>query len=190
MTESVIWPPAGDAWTVLDLEQFPDDGRRYEIIEGSLLVSPTRGNNHIRAADRLAAALVRQVTSDFAISMTGLGLLLGGGKSYLIPDLTVLHADAYATRGGNGFLPEDLALVVEVLSPSNPGNDTVMKRWLYGKAGIPNYWIADPRERWIRLLAHDGDEGYVEQSLVTSELVTDRPFPIRIALDEIFDPVS
>ena len=53
---------------------------------------------------------------------------------------------------GRGFAPRDLLLAVEVVSPSNPGNDLVLKRHAYAVAGIPEYWIVDRRDRTLRVL--------------------------------------
>jgi Uma2 family endonuclease len=100
----------------------------------------------------------------------------------------VLHA-AHIGGDGDGFEPIAFALVVEVLSPSNRRHDLVTKRHLYGKAGVPRYWIVDPRNRQMSVLVHDGQGGYTDTAVVTPDKVwrTDEPFPIELDLTAVFD---
>ena len=104
-----------------------------------------------------------------------------------MPDLAVLHA-ARIGGDGNGLEPVALALVVEVLSPSNRSHDLVTKRHHYGKAGVAQYWIVDPLGRQMSVLVHDGQGGY-ETAIVTPDKVwqADEPFPIELDLTAVFD---
>jgi Uma2 family endonuclease len=72
-------------------------------------------------------------------------------------------------------------LVVEVLSPSNPGNDLVLKRHYYAASGIPHYWIVDPTQRTLTVLRLDGD-AYSEAEAVEPGRTwrTGEPFPTAL----------
>jgi Uma2 family endonuclease len=173
----------GQVWTIDDLETLPDDGNRYEIFDGSLLVSPHAGVSHGFIAMKLHRILTIQAPAELYV-----GQDLGVSRkisSYLVPDLFVVRADA--DRDGAALRPSDVPLVVEVLSPSNRGRDLVLKRHEYAAAGIPLYWIVDPADRALRVLELDGD-AYREAQTVRpgGAWRTARPFPLSLDLAEVF----
>jgi Uma2 family endonuclease len=132
-------------WTINDLGDLPE-GYRYEIFDGSLLVSPPPPLPHVRATKYLDRLLERQAPAHLCVLTAGAGVSIRGGASYLIPDVVVVPWSAL-DRPRPTLLPPDVLLAVEVLSPSNPGNDLVLKRHEYAVAGIPQYWIVDPSRR-------------------------------------------
>ena len=154
MTQAVAAPVGLTArpWTYADLEALAEDGYRYEIIEGTLHVSPPPGLPHAGVLAALVVAL------DQPARDAGLRVLPGAGvwvtdRTYLIPDLLVARADAVTTavagrppaRAPAGVLvPAGVALVVEIVSPSSVTHDEVTKRSAYAAAGITHYWIIDP----------------------------------------------
>ena len=175
-------------WTIEDLERLPDIGFRYEIIDGSLVVSPVPAKPHWRVTYRLRRLLEPQAPPQFVVSAENPGIRIDDGHSYLVPDLAVLHT---ASLAGDqlGFEPADYALVVEVLSPSNRSHDLVTKRYHYGTAGVPQYWVVDPRSRQMAVLVHDGQGGYTDTAVVTPDKAwqTDEPFSIELDLTAMFD---
>src|SRR3989440_12027811 len=84
---------AGAPWTISDLGDLPE-GNRYEIFDGSLLVSPTPNVPHCNATDDLADLLKRQAPASLRVSGVGFGVSIRGGKSYLVPDVIVLRRSA------------------------------------------------------------------------------------------------
>jgi len=188
MTEPLVRPEYGQPWTIEDLARIPDDGFRYEIVDGSLLVSPMPAKPHWRVTHRLRRLLEAQAPGSLVVTGENPGINISRGRSYRIPDIAVIHA---AAIDGTqlGFEPEDFALVVEVLTPDNAGDDLVMKRHQYGKAGIPWYWIVSPRLRTLTVLAHDGDGSYVEEVVVGpgQTLRTENPYPIVIDPADFLD---
>lgn len=129
----------GTPWTVDDLGDLPE-GYRYEIFDGSLLVSPPPPLPHVRAT----TILDRAAPAHLYVSTAGGGVSIKAGASYLVPDIAVVQCSAI-DRGGPYLLSPDVLLAVEVMSPSNPKNDPVLKRHEYAVAGIPQYWL-DPAE--------------------------------------------
>jgi Uma2 family endonuclease len=96
--------------------------------------------------------------------------------------------EAALANGGDAFMPADVLLVVEVLSPSNARYDLVVKWDEYAIAGIPLYWIVDPDKQTLTALELAADGTYREAAVVTPGEVwcTDKPFPLAFDLAEIF----
>lgn len=171
----------GTPWTIDDLGDLPE-GYRYEIFDGSLLVSPTPPVPHGRATTNLDRILDRAAPARFYVSPAGFGVSIKGGASYLVPDIVVVARSA-VERGGPYLLPPDVFLAVEVMSPSNSKNDTVLKRHEYAEAGIPQYWLVDQKARTLTVLRLDDETGrYVESAVVPAGEVwkTDDPYPVSL----------
>ncbi len=167
--------------TFEDLERFPDDGLRREVIGGTLYVAAAPERAH------------QKVSGRFHILFHNAGELTGWGEVYYAPvdvrfptgdqvqpDLLVLRRDRLDIyRGGTVFGPPDI--VVEILSPSTRAYDLNQKRNLYATQAVPEYWIADPRARALELLTHrDNDYQRVDpeqdgglRSTVVPNLVVD-----------------
>jgi Uma2 family endonuclease len=179
MTASV--PRNADSWTLDDLVDFPEDGNRYEIIEGDLLVSPAPAKPHLRVLSRLHRLLNRHAPDELAVSQNA-GVLVAAGKvTYFIPDLIVLRDDVL--DGDEAALkPADVLLAVEVLSPGRHATDEVTKRYCYARMGIPQYWIVDPDTVELTVLVLDADQRYRDAALVRAgeRWHTDEPFPIDL----------
>jgi Uma2 family endonuclease len=173
------YPSPGQPWTIDDLKLLPEDGMWYELIDGSLLVSPMPAIPHVRAANRLRRLLDRVAPPGLEVIQEG-GIAIGGRTTYLGPDICVVHAPALDGTGDN-LDSADVRLVVEVLSPSNRGRDLVLKRHYYAAGGIPHYWIVDPAARTLTELTLDGDS-YRETNVVLAGSVwrTTEPFPIML----------
>jgi len=118
------------------LAALPDDGQRYEIIDGSLLVSPPPTVLHQAIADRVRQLLRAAAGPAFEV-LEGVGVQLANGV--LIPDVLVAHTAA-VWSGRSLLVPADLLLAVEVVSPSSATTDRVTKPTLYAAAGVPAYW--------------------------------------------------
>ena len=137
-------------WTYSDYARLPDDGNRYEVIDGELLVTPSPSPLHQRVMFRLAMAL------DPFVERLGLGLvipdvdLLFQTGQFLRPDLLVAPRDRDGGITNRGIETAPL-LVVEILSPTSGAIDRVKKPARYGDFGIPEYWVLDPEERcaWV-----------------------------------------
>ena len=136
---------ARDDWTVDEYLALPVR-RLVEYVDGRLEFPPMPTETHQDVQtflhDLLRDAVERTgrgktVRSPFPIYVTA--------TRYREPDVAVLFRENFHLRDGNRWYGADL--VVEVLSPDNPRRDTVRMRAEYARAGIPEYWIADPRPR-------------------------------------------
>lgn len=135
---------AARAWTYEEFARLPEDGNRYEVIAGELIVTAPPDTSHQEASARLFMRL-----RGFATEQHGLGtvlfapvaVLLSEGD-YLEPDLVFLRREHehYRTRRAIEGPPD---LVVEILSPTTARQDRGIKRERYARFGVPEYWIVD-----------------------------------------------
>lgn len=172
-------------WTFADLEALPESPWRYEIIDGSLLVTPGPGRRHEVVSAGLLRTLQRAVGPNwFVLGPQNLDL----HPSYLIPDLIVISVEK-AKRDAVLTRPDEVPLVVEIVSPSSRTTDRVTKPAKYAAAGIPAYWRVeiDPAVSLTAYELRRHDEVYTEAGTwsegETAELHI--PFDIRLPIDHL-----
>jgi Uma2 family endonuclease len=175
---------ASRVWTYADLEQMPEsqDGTRYEIIDGELIVTPSPIPLH----EELTMEVIHQV--DPVIRSRRLGRLYGARVDVklagddtvtVVPDLFFIARDRLHIVGPKAIIgaPD---LVVEILSPSTRDYDLGPKKALYARYGVQEYWIIDPAARSLAVLVLRGDryeelphDGSIAHSLVLPDLTID-----------------
>ena len=128
--------------TIDMLDDFPDDGTRYELLEGMLLVTPAPSNAHQVVAMRLAHMLVTGLGPDAPAQVVAIGAIQRGKHTQLQPDILV-YPSAYPPTAHWRDI-RDWWLAVEVLSPSSRLYDREVKRGAYLTLGVEEYWIVDP----------------------------------------------
>jgi Uma2 family endonuclease len=167
------------------LDDLPDDGTRYELLEGVLLVTPAPSFAHQVVATRLASMLTLALRGSVA-PVVAVGAIQRGMHTQLQPDVLVCPPGLRPTANWREI--RDWWLAAEVLSPSSRLYDREVKRGAYLALGVQEYWIVDPDacsvERWTR--AHS------EPLSVGTELVWRPPTldqAIAIDLRELFSGV-
>ncbi|MEI2777650.1 MAG: Uma2 family endonuclease [Tetrasphaera sp.] len=168
--------PRSRPLTVADLESTPDDGHRYELIDGALIVTPAPVTRHQRASFRLGVALLPGLPEGYEILHAPFDVVLAQ-DTVLQPDVVVVRVADLTERN----LPTAPVLAVEILSPSTRRIDLLLKRSRLEAAGCPSYWVVDPDVPSI--IAWDlRDGGYVEVgSAAQDEAVTyELPYPVTI----------
>jgi Uma2 family endonuclease len=169
------WPAAGQPFTVADLDRLPDDGRRYELLDGVLIVSPRPTTIHQYVAFRLAKVLDDACPDDLCVMPEPAVEL--GPQTEFDPDLVVVHTDQV---GGAKFTEPPL-LVVEIRSPSTALVDLNRKKDAYRRFGVPSYWIVGPdptRPEFTVFELRDGQ--YELEWKTTGPFIASRPFPVSI----------
>jgi Uma2 family endonuclease len=126
-------------WTVELLEALPDDGLRYELIDGTLLVSPAPSALHQIVAANMFRLLDGAAPVDRGVLFAPVAWQ-PDGRTSVEPDLLVIAKDRIAPHGITGA-PE---VVVEILSPSSGRFDRTVKFSRYAEGGAAHYWIIDP----------------------------------------------
>lgn len=166
----------GRDFTRADLDDMPDDGRRYELVDGTLLVSPAPRFVHQLALRRLVVRLAGACPADLVLLFAPFDVALSD-TTVMQPDLLVARREDFTDRD----LPTAPLLAVEVLSPSTRRFDLLVKRSRYEEAGCASYWVVDPDEPSITAW-NLGDGGYGEPTVVTGDeaYAADRPFPVEV----------
>jgi Uma2 family endonuclease len=175
VTIDEAWPGFGGAFTVAELDRMPDDGHRYELLDGVLVVSPRPTTVHQLVAGRLGRMLDRDCPEDLCVvPEPALQLDL---RTEFDPDLVVVSLDEV---GDAKFMTPPL-LVVEVRSPSTALFDLNRKKAAYEKFGVPSYWIVNPDPAHPELTVFELQDGsYVTEATSTQAVTVTRPFPVTI----------
>jgi len=168
-----------DGWTVDDLAELPDDGNRYEVLDGRLLVTPAPRPIHQRVSLRLAVVLDAARPAGAEVFCAPVDYRPTGTRS-VQPDLLVVRCDDVGER----FVEEPPLLVVEILSPGTHRVDLTLKRRVYAEAGVPAYWVVDPDpvKPAITVLGPGEVGSYreVAYALADQPLTVEVPFPVTV----------
>lgn len=140
-----VWPPPQGAWTYADYAQLPDNGMRYEVIEGDLYMSPAPRTVHQRIIAMLHGYLWEYLKQRpiGEVFFAPIDLNLPDLTSPVQPDLLFIAND-HLHIIKEKFVEGTPDLIVEVLSPGNPALDRRTKFRVYALAGVREYWIIDP----------------------------------------------
>lgn len=136
-------------WTVAMVQALPDDGNRYEIIDGELFVTPAPTWNH---QDALAVLFQRVYAY---VRENAIGCALFAPADIEFSEQTLVQPDLFVTPRVGGRKPKrweevrSLLLAVEVLSPSSARADRRVKRRLYQRFVVPEYWVVDVDARLV-----------------------------------------
>lgn len=181
MTPMTIQAPAflpfGRELVRADLEALPDDGHRYELIDGALIVTPSPRFRHQDALVRLARVLDEARDADLVLLVAPFAVVLAD-DTVIQPDLLVAPRDAFTERD----LPTVPLLAIEILSPSTRGVDLLLKKDRLERAGCPHYWVVDADEPSIvawRLV--NGHYREAARASGAEMFKVDAPFPVRLA---------
>jgi Uma2 family endonuclease len=176
-------------WTVGDLDAFPDDGKRYEIIDGELYVAKQPDWFHQRVGGRIFSAL------DDWDMRTGIGMAsLAPGVIFaedeaVAPDVVwISQSRLFPALDQAGHLLVAPELVVEILSPGavNERRDRETKLEVYSRRGVREYWIVDWHRRQVEVYRHTGvvlePEAILrEEDVLTSPLLPGFTYPVSLA---------
>ena len=175
-------------WTVEMLDALPDDGQRYEIIDGELFVTPAPGDVHQLVLGELHARFHAYLrgTSVGRVMFSPADVRRGDRtRNRVQPDLFVVRLTE-GTRPAYPFELSDLLLTIEAVSPSNPRYDYQTKRKLYLQNGVPEYWVVNPDARNIsRWLGRD-DPGEVLSHAISWHPAA-MAEPLVIDIPELFE---
>jgi len=188
-------PSKSDGEATVEDYRALDDGERYELIRGNLVVTPAPSFEH----QVVAHELVRRIGSH--VRDGDLGYCVEAPVDVVLSDDTVLQpdllfvsherfSDVYDGHGLSGA-PD---LVVEILSPGTVKRDRIEKMDLYADAGVPWLLLVDPGERFVEVFELDAASGTYRREGRASddESLSCGLFPdLRIDLAEVwFDPPS
>ena len=174
-------------YTAEQIRALPDDGSRYEVVRGELLVTPAPRAWHQELVARLTEALRAYLRRELVGHLFCSPADISWGPDTLVqPDLFVVPlADA---RTMDWARMKDMLVAVEVLSPSTARPDRFTKRLEYQRQQIPLYWIVDSDERCVEVWTPDAAAPAFElEQLTWHPAGAARPFELTLA--ELFRPL-
>lgn len=183
------WPPQGE-WTYNDYLRLPDDGRRYEIIEGVLYVTNAPSYDHQYVVNEIHGELRQYVKAkQLGVVLTApFEVHLPGITQPVQPDILFIAAALQPSPGAKFFsgVPD---LIVEVLSPSSYRLDQFVKFDAYERAGVKEYWLANPKTRTITVyfLPERGREYALLGEFTPGETIQSTLFPdLQLTTETLF----
>ncbi len=176
-------------FTYEDYLNFPQDGRRHELIDGEHVVTPSPVRRHQELVVRLTAAMEAYLRD------RPIGHLFVAPFDVILSNLDVVEPDLlYVSNERSEILREWVYgapdLVVEILSPGTRKVDEITKRRLYDRVGVREYWIVDPELDAVKIYHRADDGTFPRVAELTREAhgtITTLLLPeFSLALDELF----
>ncbi|HJZ67541.1 MAG TPA: Uma2 family endonuclease [Blastocatellia bacterium] len=175
--------------TVEDLDIMPEDGNRYEIIEGELFVSPLPNLKHQRVSRNIVGIFSGYLDHNPIGEILYTPGVIFSNFSGVIPDLVFVSSEQRDEIASGDRIMGAPVLVIEIISPGaeNLRRDRLVKKQLYAKYDVKEYWLVDPETRAIE--AYVLENGlfelravYGEGDELTSELLSG----FRCKVEDIF----
>ena len=176
-------PDTARRYTVEEVLAFPDDGNRYELVDGELLVTPAPSPWHQLVLSRLFARLSRYLDRHEGVEILWSPAdIRWPGESVVQPDLFVVPT-AEVTRDRWSSI-RTLLLAVEVISPGSGRADRVVKRRAYQRHGVATYWAVDPDARVVEVWRPADERPEVVTDVLGWRVAPEAP-ELVIALEEL-----
>lgn len=182
----MVSPKSKIKFTYEDYKNTPED-KRYELLDGELVMVPSPREHHQRLSIKLAVRLQQFVEE------TGMGYVYTAPFDVVFSDADVVQPDLlFVSEGRRHIITDDNIqgapdIVVEILSQSTAGRDRTYKRSLYARYGVQEYWLVDPDTRTVEVLGL-GEQGFESEGTygVGQMLVSPQLDGLSISLDEVF----
>jgi 16S rRNA (adenine1518-N6/adenine1519-N6)-dimethyltransferase len=184
-TAPAVWSPdptrqRAKGYTLEDVFKLPDDAPRVELLDGVLSVVPSPSGGHQKLSVLLASWFMRHAPEEFE-TLVAVGVVTGV-RNTLEPDLVLLHRPVDLDH--HFFDPAQVALAIEIVSPSTRRRDRLEKPSEYAAAGVPHFWRIERHPTHV--FAYDLVDGRYELAAEsTDELRLSAPFGIRLPIPDI-----
>lgn len=169
-------------YTVADLEHFPADGNRYELLDGVLLVTPAPNAEHQLLGMRLGHILMREIDAPRHAFVFGPGAVSFPPRTQLEPDVLVVPARVPVSRKWREYTEHWLA--VEIYSPSSRIYDRDFKRGAYHTLGVHDVWLVDSDDRSVEISNRAGEHRVLRDAI--DWLVPGLDISVQVDLSELF----
>jgi Uma2 family endonuclease len=174
-------------YTAEMVRAMPDDGNRYEVVYGELLVTPAPRLWHQLLVQRLSLAVGQYLEkAPVGVVLTAPADISWGPDVLVQPDLFVVPPEEARTLAWSRL--RTLLLVAEVLSPSSSRGDRILKRIRYREAAVPLYWVVDGDERSVEVWTPADDFPVIERERVAWHPRGSRE-AFTLSLEELFRPL-
>lgn len=175
--------------TVADLDIMPDDGNRYEIIEGELFVSGWPSLTHQRVSGNLFFGVDAYLIQNRIGKLWYTPGVIFSELSGVIPDLVFVSRERLSEIASGDRITGAPDLMIEIVSPraENERRDRLAKRQLYGKYGVKEYWIVDFKNRTVEVYLLQGQTLKLQSILTEQDEITSAVLPgYRCKVETIF----
>jgi Uma2 family endonuclease len=174
-------------YTAEMVRSLPDDGKRYEVVHGELLVTPAPRLWHQEVCARLITALRTYLDREAVGVVLASPADISWGRDILVqPDLFVVPVEEARLQDWSKI--RHLLLAVEILSPSSTRADRFTKRRLYQERGVPAYWMVDGDAQLVEIWQPDAELPVIERDRLTwRPSGAARPFTLE--LSTLFRPI-
>jgi Uma2 family endonuclease len=178
-------PDTARRYTVEDVLAFPDDGNRYELVDGELLVTPAPSLIHQKVVTQLFARLAWYLDKHVGLAdvLVAPADITWDREKLVQPDLFVIPASEVSTSWKT---VRTLLLAVEIVSPSSARGDRLVKRRLYQRQRVATYWIVDPDARLVEVWHPDDERPEIVTDVLRWRAAPDAD-DLAIDLQELFD---
>jgi Uma2 family endonuclease len=185
------WPEQGH-WRYEDYLRLPDDGNRYEIIEGVLYVANAPSYDHQFTVSKVLFyfQLFTTERSSGVVLTCPFEVHLSATTKPVQPDVLFVKADRQPLSGAQFFegAPD---LIVEVISPGSIRLDRHIKFDAYERAGVPEYWLVDPKARLVEVYTCSNGEYALLGQYTSDEMIESKVMAgLRIKTSALFQPAS
>ncbi|MFL6214393.1 MAG: Uma2 family endonuclease [Blastocatellia bacterium] len=177
--------------TIEDLDAMPDDGYRYEIIEGELFVSCAPNLMHQSVSGNLVFNLKSYLSQNPIGVVWATPGVIFSKFSGVIPDLVFVSNERRAEIASGDRITGAPDLMIEIVSPGaeNERRDRIAKRQLYGRHGVNEYWVVDPYQRSIEVYVLEGQTLKLQSTLSEADELTSSVLPgFSCKVEDIFRP--
>ena len=147
-------------FTYADYKDFPEDGKRYEILEGRLLMIPSPFTPHQRVSGNLYVCLSNHVKSK------NLGVVFHPPYDVVLSEINVVQPDIiYVSKENSRIITEANIkgtpdLLIEIVSKTSKKNDEITKKMIYAQSSVKEYWIVYPESKEIKVYV-ESEKGYI-----------------------------
>lgn len=169
--------PQREPLTYDDVQRLPDDGNRYELLDGYLLVTPGPHWSHQRGVGRLVFALMSAAPPELEVFPAPTDWYVDE-HNFFEPDVLVVHRPEV----GDQRIERPPLLAIEILSPSTRARDLTLKRAAYERAGAGSYWILDPDVPRLTVLERGDDGRFAEIASVAADEPFTASFPFAVTV--------
>lgn len=183
------FPPPQGQWTYADYANLPENGYRYEVIDGNLYMTPAPNWIHQDAVSNILAALfpwLKEHGGGKALP-SPIDVILPDVAAPVQPDIVIILKPNLSILAPSGRIEGVPDIVIEVLSPATRRLDQHTKLDAYCRAGLPEYWIVDPDARTVTVHVRRGEAWapvtFRIEDTLRSEALTD----FELQVKEIFD---
>ncbi len=176
-------------YTYEDYATLPSDGRRWELIEGDFEVNPAPSPRHQTVSRRLQFELMK------VLEESGIALVFNAPLDLILSDNDVVQPDLAILSSGRAHLVTERGIegppeiVVEIVSPNSRLLDRRVKKALYARFAVAEYWLVDPIGGHIELHRLGKAEYTLEQRFDRASTLETPSFPeVRVDLARVFRP--